>query len=894
MTSTGHRAPTGDPMLTARFTPPAVPKLLVHRPELLGRLTAGAQGPLTLVNGPAGSGKTVLTAHWAADGRAPRPPMWLTVEPDDAPGAFWAYVLEALHRGGVALPAEVGRPTRAEGVTRSFLVRLADGLAASAQPAVLVLDQFDTTQPPATSEGLDFVLRHAAGGLRIVLTSRSDSLLPLHRYRAAGEITEIRHADLRFTDADAEALLSEHDLTVSPAGIRLLMERTEGWAAGVRLCALAMQRSADPEAFLRQFAADRTTIADYLLTEVLDAQPLPTQDLLLRVCVTDRVHPDLADALTGRDDGARTLAGLARDNAFLEQIEASAWYRLHPLFAEVLRAHLRQRRPGLEPRLHGRAARWLARTGRLTEAVLQGAAGGDWQFAAAQLVDNLALGRLLTGLEADQLAQAFAGMPSGTPGLAPALVGAACRLAVQDLPGCEAGLRRADAALADAPATDDPLADPRGPAARFGRAFLGVLAGRPADDMTATEQAAADADRLLRELPPPLLVERPELRALLLAHLGAVELGAGRLDRAESTLTAAVAACGPPGTESPLCGALGSLALTELLQGRLRQAAEHARASLVVAERSALPAERRAGIDHLVLAGVAVEQDDLPVARHHLDLATAAPRPRPDPPTAARAAVIEARIAAAEGDGDAALAALRAVDAAGLPAWAADELAVAESAVHLARGDATAALRVLDAAQVPDGDRPERAPARARALLAAGRVADAARALALAGVPADAGVPTPVRVHACLLHARIAEAQGDSQEAHRRLGEALALARPEELRRIFVESGPWVRRALRQDPRSARSHGWLTPRAAARTARAPQAADGQPPVVEPLSARETEVLRKAAELLSTEEIGAELYVSANTVKTHLKSVYRKLGVTRRSEAVHRAQDLGML
>ncbi|WKD37019.1 LuxR C-terminal-related transcriptional regulator [Streptomyces xanthophaeus] len=878
-------------MLTARFAPPAVPKLLVRRPELLGRLTAGAQGPLTLVNGPAGSGKTVLTAHWAAGGSAQRPPMWLTVEPDDAPGAFWAYVLEALHRGGVALPAAVGRPTRAEGVTRSFLVRLADGLAASAQPSVLVLDQFDTAQPPATTEGLDFVLRHAAGGLRIVLTSRSDTLLPLHRYRAAGEITEIRHADLRFTDADAEALLGEHRLDISPAGIRLLMERTEGWAAGVRLCALAMQRSADPEAFLRQFAADRTTIADYLLTEVLDAQPPPTQDLLLRVCVTDRVHPDLADELTGRDDGARTLAGLARDNAFLEQIDATAWYRLHPLFAEVLRAHLRQRCPGLEPQLHGRAARWLARTGRLTEAVLQGAAAGDWQFAAAQLVDNLAIGRLLTGLEADQLGRAFAGMPPGTTGVAPALVGAACRLAEQDLPGCEAGLRRADTLLADASPADASRAESSGPAARFGRAFLGVLAGRPADDVTDTERAAAEADRLLRELPPHLLAERPELRALLLAHLGAVELGAGRLDRAEPTLTAAVAACGPPGTESPLCGALGSLALTELLRGRLRQAAAHARASLAVAERSALPPGRRAGTDHLVLAGVAVEQDDLPAARRHLDLATAAPGLRPDPATAARAAVIAARITAAEGDGDAALAVLRAVDPEGLPAWAADELAVAESGVHLARDDADAALRVLDAAQAPDGDRPEHAVARARALLAAGRGACAAAALA--DVPGDSAVATPVRAHACLLHARIAAADGDSQEAHRRLGEALALARPEELRRMFAESGPWVRRTLRRDPQLARSHGWLTPRAPARTLRAAQG-EGQPPVVEPLSARETEVLRKAAELLSTDEIAAELYVSANTVKTHLKSIYRKLCVTRRSEAVHRAQDLGML
>ncbi|MGW2039166.1 hypothetical protein [Streptomyces virginiae] len=566
-------------MLTARFTAPAVPKTLVHRPELLRRLTAGVRGPLTLINGPAGSGKTVLTAHWAAaGGRAPRAPLWLTVEPDDAPGVFWAYVLEALHRGGVELPAAVGRPTRAEGVTQSFLVRLAAGLAESAQPVVLVLDQFDTAQPPAMTEGLDFVLRHAAGGLRIVLTSRTDSLLPLHRYRAAGEIAEIRHADLRFTHADAEALLGEHRLDISQAGIRLLMRRTEGWAAGVRLCALAMQRSPDPEAFVRQFAADRTTIADYLLREVLDAQPPDTQDLLLRVSVTDRVHPDLADALTGRDDAARTLAGLARDNAFLEQVDASAWYRLHPLFAEVLRAHLRQRHPGLEQQLHGRAARWLAGTGRLTEAVVQGAAAGDWPFAAGQLVDDLAIGRLFTGLEAEQLNRAFAPLPAEAPGAAPALVGAAARLVVQDLPGYEDAARRADSRLSPG----------SGAAARFSRAFLGVLAGRATGDPAATERAAADAERVLGELPPQRVAAHPELRALLLAALGAVRLGAGRPDAAQSALTAAVEACaGPgtdPGTQYPLCDALGSLALAELMRGRLRQAAEHARASLAVAE----------------------------------------------------------------------------------------------------------------------------------------------------------------------------------------------------------------------------------------------------------------------------------------------------------------------
>ncbi|MCX5583489.1 LuxR C-terminal-related transcriptional regulator [Streptomyces erythrochromogenes] len=888
--------PQCDPMLTARFTAPAVPKTLVHRPELLRRLTAGVQGPLTLINGPAGSGKTVLTAHWAAaGGRTPRPPLWLTVEPDDAPGVFWAYVLEALHRGGVELPAAVGRPTRAEGVTQSFLVRLAAGLAESesARPVVLVLDQFDTAQPPAMTEGLDFVLRHAAGGLRIVLTSRTDSLLPLHRYRAAGEIAEIRHADLRFTDADAEALLAEHRLDISQDGIRLLVQRTEGWAAGVRLCALAMQRSPDPEAFVRQFAADRTTIADYLLKEVLDAQPPATQDLLLRVSVTDRVHPDLADALTGRDDAARTLAGLARDNAFLEQVDASAWYRLHPLFAEVLRAHLRQRHPGLEQQLHGRAARWLAGTGRLNEAVVQGAAAGDWPFAAGRLVDGLAIGRLFTGLEAEQLNRAFAPLPADAPGAAPALVGAAARLVVQDLPGYEEAVRRADSHLGPG----------SGAAARLSRAFLGVLAGRATGDPAATERAAADAERLLGELPAPLVAAHPELRALLLAALGAVRLGAGRLDGAQSALTAAVDACAEhatepgtePGTQFPLCDALGSLALAELLRGRLRQAAEHARASLVVAERSALPPERRSGTGHLVLAGVAVEQDDLAAARSHLDLATAtataAAGPRPEPAAAVQAAVIGARIAAAEGDGEAALAVLARLRTAGTAptagppsAWAADALAVAESAAHLARGDAEAALRVLDAA--PSG-RPEHALARARALLAAGRTEPAARELA--GLPADGGLAAPVRVGARLLGAEIAAADGRTGEAQRKLAEAVDLARPEDLRRSFAESGPWVRRNLREPSRPAPRHD-----RPADGPTGPTAPDGLPPVVEALSARETEVLRQAARMLSTEEIAAELYVSANTVKTHLKSIYRKLCVTRRSDAVHRAQGLGLL
>ncbi|MER7753734.1 LuxR C-terminal-related transcriptional regulator [Kitasatospora sp. NPDC097643] len=873
--------PAGDPLLAARFDVPAVPRVLVRRPGPLDLLTSGVEGPLTLVNGPAGAGKTVLVADWVASGRSPYPTTWLTAEADDAPGVFWAYALEALRRGGVRTPAGLGRPARAEGVDRSLLTRLADVLSEGAEPVVLVIDHVDAATAPALVDGLQFLLRHACGGLRLVLLGRSEPLLPLHRYRTAGEITEVRNADLRFTEAETRELLAGHGLDIPEAGVRLLIERTEGWAAGLRLCALAMQHTGDPWTFIREFAADRTTIADYLLAEVLDAEPLPTQDLLLRSCIADPITPGLADALTGRQDAAWTLAGLARRNAFVEPVDGSLAYRLHPLFAEVLHAHLRYREPGLEAQLHSRAARWFAGERRLNEAVEHAAAAADWEFAAAQLVDNLAVTSLFTGLDTERLGRVFAAMPPDVPGATPALVTAACRLAEHDLAGCEEGLRRADRCTG-----------PQTPAELLlGRALVRVLAGRLAADLPAAEEAAADAEGLLAEVPPRLAAAHPEIRALVLAGLGSAELGAGNLDRAETELVAAVEACGPAGTEYPLCDSLGALALVELLQGRLRKAEAHARESLAVAEGAALPPDRPP-LDHLVLAGVAAEHDDLPTARSQLALATTGQDGLPAEPVAAvGAAVIGARLAVADGEWQRALALLHTVGrgpvSARLSAWTVDELAIAEAHAHLAHRDPAAALRALDAA--PSG-RPEHTVAEARALLADGQ---RERALELlAALPGGEPGTVAGRTQVCLLRAQAAADGGQSEEARRLLGRALGIARPEELRRVFVESGPWVRRLLGVDPHLAQAHSWLPARTPGGL---PADARGlSPGMVEQLSEREREVLDQAAQMLSTEEIAAALYVSANTVKTHLKSIYRKLCVTRRSEAVRRARELGML
>ena len=873
-------APSGDPLLSARFVVPAVPRILVPRPGLLERLNTGVQGPVTFISGPAGAGKSVLAAHWASQYRGPAPVAWLSVEPDDSPDTFWAHVLETLHRSGVPLPDRTDGAPRGDDPGRLPLGRLAEGLACSPVPVVLVLDQFDVLACAEVARDLAFVIRHASPGLRLILTSRSEPLLPLHRYRAAGEITEIRNADLTFTLQDAEVLLREHGLDVSEEDLHALSDRTEGWAAGLRLCALAMQRSADPQAFIRDFAADRSTIADYLSTEVLEAYPPATQNLLLRVSITDRIHPDLADALTGGHDGQWTLAALARANAFVESVDSTAWYRMHPLFAEVLRARLRHRHPGLEPRLRRRAARWLAANGQPTEAVAQAAGGGDWPVAAHQLVDTLAVTGLLAGPDTERLKCLLSDMPHDLAGAEPALVNAALRLAEHDPVGCTTALHVAEQQH-----------DQQSASAQFCSSFLAVLAARLSGQYESVQQSAAAAQRLLREIPQPLRQKHPELAATVLANLGSAALDAGELDDAMTTLTEAVHACGQPGTERPHHDALGSLALVELLQGRLHQAQVHAHDALDIADRSALLPQQQAALGRLVLAGAAAEHDELADAQKHLDVALATTGAGPEYVALVEAAVIGTRLATAAGQWDRADALLdRAYGS--LPAqatqpWAMDELAIAASAVHLAQGQIGAALAALDRVAC---DRPQHTVALARVLLAAGREQSAMQVLSR--LPSQRSAAVPSRVQACLLRVQAAVAGGDPQEAHGLLAQALILARPEKLRRLFVESGPGVHLLLRQDRQLAQAHNWL-PAPLLGHHHAPLSAQ-HPGVVEPLTERERDVLNQAAHMLSTDEIAAELYVSVNTVKTHLKSAFRKLGVTRRSEAVHRAQDLGLL
>ncbi|GCB48454.1 LuxR C-terminal-related transcriptional regulator [Streptomyces sp. NL15-2K] len=872
--------PQGDPFLRTRFALPARPATFLRRQRLVDHLDQARGTPLTLVNGAAGAGKTLLAADWAA---GLRPPVaWLTVEVGDRrPGVFWAYVLQALRACGAPASDAVGAPADATGVDQKLLAALAAELNDRDRPVVLVLDEYDRVTAPEVAEQLEFVLHHAGRGLHLVLVTRTEPLLPLHRYRAAGELTEIRAAELAFTPEEAVTLLELHGLSLPVDAARPLVDRTRGWAAGLRLCALAARESADPELYLKEFEADRSTVADFLLTEVLKGQPEETQDLLLRVSVLERFCPDLANALTLRNDAEPILAGLHRDNAFVEHLGHS-WYQLHPLFGEILRAHLRVRLPGLEPELHRRAARWLRRSGLLPETLAHGAAAGDWDFAAGALVDDLAIGQLFTGLRSGDLTELFSHMGPEARSPATDLVRAARDLSRYDLDRGLTRLRHAEEHLADDP--PDPAA------AQLSCALLEALAARLTGCPPRAERAAEAADELRREVPAHLLDKHPELIALLLTHLGSARLWAGHFEDARAALTTAAGAPGGASTAVPREESMGHLALLHYLNGWLGRAERKALAAVSEAERVGLPQPSGSGIGHLVLAAVAVDRHELGRAQALLDETAQLPSGTRDPVMAAGRALATARLLLVRGKARAAVeAAGPAVSAAVASPWAASHEALVAAAAHLAEGRPGEAAELL---QGVSGDQPACAAEAAAIQLAAGRTGAAIDLLDSIRTGGRAGPAVTVR--AALVRAQAAEAAGDTATARRLVAHALLDARRERLRRPFLDTGAWLRPLLATAPLDELASGWLTPGSPRRGERPPPQSPPSPLVAVELSGRERDVLERLARMMSTEEIAADLYVSANTVKTHLKSVYRKLAVNRRGDAVRRARDLRLL
>jgi len=877
-----------DPM-AQRFAIPGQPKGFLHRPRLVEHLQVGVAGPLTLVSAPAGAGKTVLVSAWARRARSQGAVAWVTLESnDESPSKFWSSFAHGLRCCGVAdLPVA---PPGSEAVDGGYVDVILSALLERAEPVVVVLD-CEAAISAAVAQDLDSLLHRSAGLLRLVVVTRVDPVLPLHRYRLAGTVVEVRLSDLAFTLDEARELMRLAGVELSETATRTIVDRCQGWAAGLRFAAASLEKQHDQDRAARDFCGDMGDVAQYLMAEVLDVQPAGGRQLLLETSVVDVLRPGLSEAVAG-PNAHRALALLSRGNAFLSEVPDSPnVYRYQPLFHELLRAQLVYESPQKVPELHRSAAAWMAEQGLVEEAVRHSAAAGDWEGATRYLIDDLAIGRLLLP-GGGGLVDLLTRLPADTQGAAASLVRAALAMAVFNVEACQEHLIQAEGQL-------DSMRPPRWSAAALA---LQTVRLTYAAALANVEQAlgdAAAAERLMQMQLSERAVEHPELRVLIESGKGAALLAAGQLDDAVEAFSAGARAADRPGCERSLINCLGHLALLAAMRGQLRKAADLAGRVAAIQQDAQIEA---AGCPSaaVALAWVNTERYDLPAARRYAQRAVESMSFAHDQTSLAMLALVESRLRRARGDIDGALARIG-VARSEVPLhsqWLQEVLRIEWAELNVANGQAALALEIVGGLTEPDS--PEGVLVLAQVRMATGETFESP-ASTLRSVAASLST----RVSGWLFEATRQLDGGDELRAGQALERSLRLAAPERLRRPFREALPQVRRLLRADPQMAAEHGWLgavTLDDAQAFLQLRRDADFEPngdkpapsPLLEPLTEKEREVLGHLAVLLTTDEIAGAMFVSVNTVRTHVRNILRKLGASRRNEAVRRARELGII
>ena len=892
------------PLLTTKLYIPPIHRDLVVRRRLLASLKCSLDCRLTLVSAPAGFGKTTLVSAWVAT--ADRPTAWVSLdEGDNDPARFWAYVVAALQTvqpaiGSAALALlQATPPAPAE----ALMATLINDIAERAPALILVLDDYHVIKAPAIHEALSFLLDHQPSQLHLVIATRSDPPVPLSRLRGRRQMVELRADDLRFTPEEAAAFLNQvMGLNLASADIAALENRTEGWITGLQMAAFSLRGREDTSGFIADFAGTHRFILDYLLEEVLERAPEHIQTFLVETAILDRLTGPLCDAVTGRDDGQSLLAQLEADNLFIVPLDdRREWYRYHRLFADLLRARAEVMVAERLPELHRRAGAWYEAHGATDDAVKHALAAGDLA-RVADLAEAHGLPMLLRG-ELNTLLGWIAALPETLVLASPRLCvyHAWALLLTGQLQNLEPRLQRAERLLQARPVDD--LA---GHIAAI-RAYAAALR----NDVCAT---IATARLALEQLDPDNLSIR-----------GVVSFVLGAACMLRSDVAGAVRAFSDASTMGQAGGnlhiavpALNALAEIQIQQGRLRQAEMTAREALRLAsDPSGRPLPIAGGV-FSTLAELSYEWNDpeaaLSYARQGVEQSrrwgnvdpllgcylTLALLQAWDTPSEAAETLQEAEKV------------LRRQTAGPMMR---EQISALRTRIWLAEGNLTAAVQWADEheatladSETCDEDRLmleelERLTL-ARVRIAQGRAEAALRALAPLLPAARAAGLIAVVIEALALKALAHHAQGSADQALSELAEALALAEPEGYIRLFVDAGPataaLLYAALRQNiaPDYARTllAAFEGLPAVQREAPHPAAATPTPiaHLIEPLSERELEVLMLVAEGMSNREIADALYIAESTVKSHINTIFRKLDVKSRTQAVARAQVLHLV
>ncbi len=872
---------------------------VVARPELFGRL--GGPARVTVVSGPPGSGKTVLLRSWISQWNLSDRAAWVPAGRDERdPQHFWLSVVGGLRRT-TPCSALVQVLTPAPDLDGSAIVeRLLSDLAPLQEPVWLVVDDVHELGAEALRQ-LELLVMRAPPRLRFVLAARHDVRLGLHRLRLEGALAEVRGDDLRFSLAEAAELFAAAGVELPEPAMGRLVERSEGWAAGLRLAALSLAGHPDPARFAEEFSGTERTVAEYLLAEVLDRQPEPVRRLLLRTSVLGRVNGELADLLTGDEGGERVLQDLERANAFVVSLDAArSWFRYHQMFAGLLRLELRRTEPGELAAVHRAAAGWFAGRGYPVEAVRHAQGARDWDLAARLLADYW------PGLHLDGQDSTVHELLGGFP--------AEARAAQAELAGLAAADELARGSLEAAErylalAEQQPALVPEGRRGQF-QVLLGVARLLHARQRGNSQAVAGEARRLQAAAEAPAAAQPDlgeDLRSLALISLGSAEIWAARSEEAHRHLEQGVVLARRVGRPFLEFTGLADLAEAELAgpsartvkTGRpLARVAERARQAIELARRHGWTGEPAFGVACRAL-GVSLAWQARPEeAEPWVQLGERTVTAEAEPAAAAGVCFSRGVLELARGRDQDALAAFQ----------AAERLAGRLDAPNLGVPRARA-LQMFALVRLGDTERAEQAlvgleeRARDRGDV---RVATSGLRLAQDDPDATAAVLAPVLdgsasglpwswlVFAFLLEASARDALGDQSAAGRALERALDLAEPDGAVLWFLLHP--VPALLERQARHRTAHAALIAEIRGLLAGnrpAPPPAGPRPPA-EPLSGSELRVLRYLPTNLTTPEIAAELYVSHNTVKTHVRNLYAKLGTHRRAEAVGFARDLGLL
>jgi LuxR family maltose regulon positive regulatory protein len=911
------------PLLATKLHIPPLRARIVRRPRLFERLDAGLRHRLTLLSAPAGFGKTTLLSAWLQikdDGRRtkneekvvspPSSPLhpfrvaWLSLdENDNDPARFRAYLVAALRcmdeKIGNGVPGTL--QTRQSRAQQRFLAALINQLNATAGELLLVLDDYHVIAAQPVHDMLTFLLDNLPANAHLIIATRADPPLPLARLRARGQLVELRSADLRFThDEAAEFLNRVMGLGLSSADIAALEEHTEGWIAGLQLAALSMQGQEDVSSFIRAFTGSHRYILDYLADEVLARQPEAVQAFLADTSILERLSGPLCDAIAGRSDSQAMLEGLERANLFVVPLDAERrWYRYHRLFADFLQVRQRQLEPERLSLLHRRAADWYEQNGLASDAVGHALAAKDFRLAA-RLIEGAA--------EALFMRSEVATFHSWVEALPDDVVRARPLLCVYQAPALILSglpLEAAEACLQDAIA-----ADTAGAVAGHVAAFRALIAAYRGD-----MRACAELSQQALELLPK---ESLFFRSFVTGYLGLASLYGGDVRTATSAFSVAASESRRVGNLMNAVLALCHLAELSALQGQLRRARHYCDQAL----ESAVDAQgRRQPIAGLALIGVGrllAEQNELDAAQRYLldgiELIN-----RWGEAGAISGYIVLAQVRQAKGDAAGAREAMQKAQrlAQAFDAMEMDDIVVGvcKVPIEIVQGNLEAAACWIEGRGLDESVNLGQSEgfavstpllraleyiALAQVRIAQGRPDDALKILRPLLQGADAAGWVSFVAKILVLQSLAFRQQGDTAQALGALGRALALCEPEGGMRVFLDEGAPMARLLyeaaAQGIRADYARRLLAafPASEPRAVGSPEASKLQSPMVEPLSARELEVLQLIAEGLSNQEIAQRLFISLRTVKWHTGNIYGKLGVEHRTQAIARARVLGIL